>query len=579
MRQKFIDHLTRYDFDKIFNIPNDFDLLQALRSCSYQIFEDYHINPKKDSETWIQLLWEQGKKYGFQFAEPASTTALGCNDIILVGYSGNDFSNSKNYLFSNKDGHWHIGRGGNGIKSILKSNNWKNELDLFLKHLKGFDPPNHESFDFYISTKWAHKYKDLSVLYHLCYPQFYPVFYTATKEGYSQVKGINLLLDEVVEAVDNNIKRKDLDLYHNYDHYSAAYRVLLFIYDEALQQNQLKTHHWDYFTQCLADIDMRADALSLLKRKKAIILYGVPGTGKTHFSKKLAEKLVIDNKTHIEIIQFHPNYSYQDFLIGIRPKSTVNGVIYPVVPGQLYCACYQAALSEDKFVIIIDEINRADLAKVFGEIMYCIEYRGSKGSVSLPNKLSDDKSIESFFDCSLPVDLPDPFKKGSKFYIPDNLYIIGTMNTVDKSVTGFDIALRRRFGWFKVEYDESELINIIEHKLIEYNEFLLKDEDFLVIENLDLFCKRATNLNKEIITKLPLTKEHVIGHTYFSEIMDILFQDEPFGKVDIKTKQLRHLWMYHLESLLEEYLGYDYLSEANQQALYKLRNDFTCKLN
>jgi 5-methylcytosine-specific restriction enzyme B len=158
-----------------------------------------------------------------------------------------------------------------------------------------------------------------------------------------------------------------------------------------------------------------------LHRKKQVIIYGSPGTGKTFIAEKLAQHL-IGRYGFSELVQFHPAYSYEDFIQGIRPQSEDGKLTYPLVPGRFLEFCKKAESFQDTCVLIIDEINRANLAQVFGELMYLLEY--------------SDKEI--------------PLAGGNTFCIPKNVRIIGTMNTADRSITQFDYALRRRFAFIEL---------------------------------------------------------------------------------------------------------------------------------
>ncbi|MEH2237189.1 McrB family protein [Nostoc sp.] len=159
-----------------------------------------------------------------------------------------------------------------------------------------------------------------------------------------------------------------------------------------------------------------------INRKCQAILYGSPGTGKTYIAEKLAQYLIGCGDGFSELVQFHPAYSYEDFIQGIRPQSQNGILVYPLVPGRFLEFCKKAESREDTCVLIIDEINRANLAQVFGELMYLLEYR--------------DREI--------------PLAGGNMFRIPKNVRIIGTMNTADRSIANIDHALRRRFAFIEL---------------------------------------------------------------------------------------------------------------------------------
>ena len=157
-----------------------------------------------------------------------------------------------------------------------------------------------------------------------------------------------------------------------------------------------------------------------IDRKGQAIIYGPPGTGKTFLAERLARHLVSEGDGFMEIVQFHPAYAYEDFIQGIRPQPAADGQLtYPLVPGRFLEFCRRAQAVTGRCVLIIDEINRANLAQVFGELMYLLEYR--------------DRSI--------------PLAGGGTLRIPANARIIGTMNTADRSIALVDHALRRRFAF------------------------------------------------------------------------------------------------------------------------------------
>ena len=166
----------------------------------------------------------------------------------------------------------------------------------------------------------------------------------------------------------------------------------------------------------------------LLEEKGQIILQGPPGTGKTYVAQKLAERLA-GSRDRVTIVQFHPSYAYEDFVQGFRPTLKGDQAGFELSNGPLREAAEQAKDEPaQKHFLIIDEINRGNLAKVFGELYFLLDYRDEK------IKLQYDKTTE--------------------FELPANLYIIGTMNTSDRSIALVDLALRRRF--YFVSFDPHE---------------------------------------------------------------------------------------------------------------------------
>ncbi len=162
-----------------------------------------------------------------------------------------------------------------------------------------------------------------------------------------------------------------------------------------------------------------------IRRKRQAVVFGPPGTGKTFVAKKLAAHIVGGGNGFIDTVQFHPSYSYEDFIMGIRPDSDENGNLrYPSKEGRFLEFCRMARKCSGDCVLIIDEINRANLSRVFGELMYVLEYRNET--------------------VRLAVD-------GKEFQIPENVYILGTMNTADRTIALVDHALRRRFAFLKLE--------------------------------------------------------------------------------------------------------------------------------
>jgi MoxR-like ATPase len=177
-------------------------------------------------------------------------------------------------------------------------------------------------------------------------------------------------------------------------------------------------------------IDQWVSALTTGMRQA--VFHGPPGTGKTYVARHLARHLATSPQ-HIELAQFHPAYSYEDFVEGLRPEVGTEGVLsYRVRPGVFSQLCERAQQAPDEtFVLVIDEMNRADLAAVFGELMFLLEYRGDP-QVTLPYSQR-------------------------RMSVPQNLFVLGTMNTADRSLALLDFALRRRFHAFPVLPSEEVL--------------------------------------------------------------------------------------------------------------------------
>lgn len=215
--------------------------------------------------------------------------------------------------------------------------------------------------------------------------------------------------------------------------------------------------------------------VNVLRNKKNIILQGAPGVGKTFAARRLAWSMMDEkDDSRIEFVQFHQNYSYEDFMMGYKPVEDGFELKY----GIFYRFCQKAANQPDKeFFFIIDEINRGNMSKIFGELLMLIEkdYRGTKMTLAY---------------------------NGLPFSVPKNLYIIGMMNTADRSLAMIDYALRRRFSFFEIEpgFDSQGFISY---------------QNGLNSETLDELISKVKELNRKIAADKSLGRGFCIGHSYF----------------------------------------------------------------
>lgn len=256
------------------------------------------------------------------------------------------------------------------------------------------------------------------------------------------------------------------------------------------------------------------------------ILYGPPGTGKTYSTKNLVNN-IIENQTiskdkSCKFITFHQSYSYEEFVEGIKPviDGSNEKVKYEIAKGIFRKLCLEANKDkENKYVLVIDEINRGNISKIFGELITLIE----EDKRVEPNGEGDFENTQ-VKDNELLVTLP--YSK-QKFGVPKNLYIIGTMNTSDRSIASVDIALRRRF------------------KFIE----MMPQNNLVADFDID-FDKVFENLNNKI--RILLDRDHQIGHSYFIKTK---YNDDNRNN-NIET--LTNIWFSEILPLLNEYFYNDW---------------------
>ena len=273
-----------------------------------------------------------------------------------------------------------------------------------------------------------------------------------------------------------------------------------------------------------------------LLASKNMILRGAPGTGKSYLAKQIATDIVSngylddytslsdEQKRQIEFVQFHPSYDYTDFVEGLRPVINEDGSMGFELKDGVFKQFVTRARNNlessrtlheepENYVFIIDEINRGEMSRILGELFFAIDpgYRGKAGEVS-----TQYANLH-----------PDPTEK---FYIPENIYIIGTMNDIDRSVDSFDFAVRRRFRFIEIKADDHlEMLGS------------LGDEE-LEAEAI----KRMGALNDAIAQTEDLNENYQIGASYFLKLRNLDFDQ---------------LWTDHLAPLLQDYVQGTYNQE------------------
>ena len=261
--------------------------------------------------------------------------------------------------------------------------------------------------------------------------------------------------------------------------------------------------------------------IEILKQKKQIILTGAPGTGKTYLSAELAMQLIngkdYENREdlmkdyrkevedgRIDFTTFHQSVDYEEFVEGYKPtKDKEEKLTYKVKDGIFKKICKRAeGDKENDYILIIDEINRGNISKILGELITLLEEDKRLGKKDKPNQNQITPKL--------------PYSN-KEFGVPDNLYIIGTMNTADRSIGYIDYAIRRRFAFIPLEADENKIQNAEGKKLF-------KEAEKIVVENI------APDLNADDL---------MVGHSYF------MAKDE---------KELKLKLEYEIKPLLLEYV-------------------------
>ena len=276
-----------------------------------------------------------------------------------------------------------------------------------------------------------------------------------------------------------------------------------------VKQSQPEPVEWPS-KEVFLDDEEQLRMLSLLRRKQNLILQGPPGTGKTFIARRLAYALMGEkDESRIASVQFHQSYSYEDFVGGLRPDVNADDqLVFNASDGAFLRLCERARDDESSrpYVMLIDEINRGNLSRVFGELMMLIE----------PDKREEDQAVDLPHRAAM-VKAGDA--ESAKFHVPKNVYIIGTMNLADRSLTGMNVAMRRRFGFVDLRPQFGELR--FDDWLAE-NGLPRDDEELSRLRN--KIIERMTELNRSIQDDRSLGAQYAVGHSFFCP-----GEDDPVG--------------------------------------------------
>lgn len=393
----------------------------------------------------------------------------------------------------------------------------------------------------------------------------------------------NFSKGQTLEILDGNKKNKIEFLYDsklsniekNYKLTTKLLEILDIKNPTIYELNKIGRCYWELTGSVDRDLILNDD-------NKNIIFYGPPGTGKTYTVKKA---LCDNNNIVTKYVQFHPGFTYEDFIEGIKPCGIDNSgnLKFEIVNGVFKQFCIEALHDQTKeYYFVADEINRANLSSVFGETLSLLEedYRYDPNNknayqslISTPlsnviKSMYENASDSEKDNINKLIFYRDEGNNDIKFGIPKNVHFIGMMNDVDKSIDTFDLALRRRFIWIRKGFEERPIELYLMDKGISSNDI---DTYIKQCKKLNYFITGYDykNFNKKDITSLNLGMNFELGHSIFMKIK--------VSNKKIKDKAYNSLFDMHISTTLKEYLRTSLSDIDLDNTLDKAKNIFIGK--